>query len=88
MKEEKPNFYKTTARTRWMRFILGLCGLIALALFFASGYTPPGICGEVVRHNQQADIDASPFFYGDVENMLELIEAAEQMRESALMENR
>jgi len=88
MVEEKTDLHKNTARSRWIRFILGLCGLISLALFFASGYTPPGICGEVVRHNQQADIDASPFFYGDVENMLELIEGAEQMRASALMENR
>ncbi len=49
------------------------------AAFFASGYTPPGICGEVVRHNQQNDIDASPFFYGDVENFSEILTEAEQM---------
>ena len=64
---------------RWGRLAMGVCLLGAMFGFFASGYTPPGICGEVIRHNQQAVIDASPFFYGDVENMLELIEAAEIM---------
>lgn len=57
--------------------------ILAAALFFASGITPPGFCGEVIRHNQQAKIDASPFFYGDVENMLEIIENAEQMHHLA-----
>ncbi|MCK4462543.1 MAG: hypothetical protein KAW46_12110 [candidate division Zixibacteria bacterium] len=36
--------------------------------------TTPGICGEVLRHNQSQDIDASPLFYTDVENMAELEE--------------
>jgi hypothetical protein len=65
-------------KTRLARLAVGLAIIVGMALFFASGYTPPGICGEVLRHNQQADIDASPFFYGDVENMLEIIEDAEQ----------
>ena len=49
-----------------------------MAAVFASGYTPPGVLGEVIRHNQRVDIDASPFFYGDVDNMMELIEGAER----------
>jgi len=69
-----------------MRFIIGLGLLGALAAFFASGITPPGVCGEVIRHNREADIDASPFFYGDVENMLELIEGAERLRDRAQAE--
>ena len=48
-------------------------------MFFGSGYAPPGVCGDVIRHNQSADIDASPFFYGDVENMNELIDGAERL---------
>jgi hypothetical protein len=68
-------------RERWVRFAVGLCVLAGLISFFASGYTPPGVCGEVVRHNQQAGIDASPFFYGDIDNMLELIEGAENLTE-------
>jgi hypothetical protein len=49
---------------KWLRFTVGIGLLAAMISFFASGYTPPGVCGEVIRHNQQADIDASPFFYG------------------------
>jgi hypothetical protein len=33
---------------------------------------PPGICGEVLRHNQSHNINASPLFYADVENMDQL----------------
>jgi len=53
----------------WAKFGLGLMALTLLVGFFASGWTPPGVCGEVLRHNRACDIDASPFFYGDVENM-------------------
>ena len=68
---------------RWTRFVIGLCILAGMVSLFASGYTPPGVCGEVIRHNQQAGIDASPFFYGDVENILELIEGAEELADKA-----
>jgi hypothetical protein len=55
-----------------VKFIFGLLLLCAIVLFFASGFTPPGVMGEVLRHNQAADIDASPLFYSEVENMAEL----------------
>lgn len=48
---------------------IGTMILSAAVAFFASGYSPPGICGEVLRHNQSLNIDASPLFYTDVENM-------------------
>ncbi|MFH1700577.1 MAG: hypothetical protein ABIE07_08320 [Candidatus Zixiibacteriota bacterium] len=64
---------------KWIKFTAGLLLIGGMAVFFASGYTPPGILGEVVRHNQQNDIDASPFFYGDVENFSEILTGAEQM---------
>lgn len=64
---------------KWIKFIAGLLIIGGMAAFFASGYTPPGVCGEVIRHNQQNNIDASPFFYGDVENFLEILTEAEQM---------
>jgi hypothetical protein len=64
---------------KWIKFTAGLLIIGGMAAFFASGYTPPGICGEVVRHNQQNNIDASPFFYGDVENFSEILLEAEQM---------
>jgi hypothetical protein len=56
----------------WVRFLVGLIVLGSCIAFFASGYTPPGVLGEVLRHNQQHDIDASPLFYSEVENMQEL----------------
>lgn len=67
----------------WGKFLAGACLLAAMVLFFGSGYAPPGICGEVLRHNRQADIDASPFFYNDVENMADLIDGAEDLHRQA-----
>ncbi|MFH2055115.1 MAG: hypothetical protein ABIJ61_04085 [bacterium] len=56
----------------WLRFLAGLGGLALMVIFFSSGIAPPGVCGEVLRHNQSCDIDASPLFYSEVENMSEL----------------
>jgi hypothetical protein len=77
-----------STRQRWRRFTVGLLLLAALVTFLASGYAPPGVCGEVLRHNQEAKIDASPFFYGDVANMaqierdLQLTRRAAKLREA------
>lgn len=68
---------------RLIKFCVGLVIFTGLVLFFSSGYTPPGICGEVLRHNQEYNIDASPFFYGDVENMHEYEEGVKKLREEA-----
>jgi len=57
---------------RWIRFFVGLTLLCSCVAFFASGYSPPGPLGEVLRHNQLHEIDASPLFYTEVENMHEL----------------
>ena len=65
----------------WLRFCVGLCGLALMVLFFSSGITPPGICGEVLRHNQKCDIDASPLFYSEVENMSELEAGLAELRQ-------
>ncbi len=65
-----------TPSQRLTRFILGLAALAAMVSFFASGITPPGICGEVLRHNQANDIDASPLLYSEVEHMFELEDGA------------
>ena len=64
---------------RWLRFFAGVAILAAAAAFFASGYTPPGPAGEVLRHNQACDIDASPLFYTEVENMHELEQGVARM---------
>ena len=53
--------------------------LAAVAGFFSSGVTPPGPAGEVLRHNQSCDIDASPLFYSEVENMHELEQGLARM---------
>ena len=62
-------------RTRIYRFLVGTVILAGTAVFFMSGITPPGMAGEVLRHNQENDIDASPLFYSEVENMNELEQA-------------
>jgi hypothetical protein len=55
-----------------LSFIAGLGFLALFFSFFASGYSFPGVFGEVLRHNQANNIDASPLFYSEVENMSEL----------------
>jgi hypothetical protein len=75
---------RTIERTgKWLKFIAGLVALTLVAGFFASGWAPPGICGEVLRHNQTCDIDASPLFYSEVEQMAEYEDAVRLMREQA-----
>jgi len=59
-------------RARCLRLAVGLALLASIVGFFASGFAPPGPLGEVLRHNQELDIDASPLFYTEVENMQEL----------------
>lgn len=77
-----------TGRARaWLKLFAGACLILLLAAVFGSGYTPPGVFGEVIRHNRQADIDASPFFYGDVENMADLIAGAERWWRNGSIEN-
>jgi hypothetical protein len=56
----------------WLRFLTGLVLLGLVVAVLASGYSPPGVLGEVLRHNQDNDIDASPLFYTEVEHMHEL----------------
>ncbi len=62
-----------------MRFGLASAVLAGVIWVLASGFTPPGIAGEVIRHNREADIDASPLFYTEVENMAELEEGLHEL---------
>jgi hypothetical protein len=73
---------------RWFRFFVGLLILAGIFAFFSSGYAPPGILGEVLRHNQAHSIDASPLFYSEVENMAELEKDVLRMREKKIEEKR
>ncbi|HDH58218.1 MAG TPA: hypothetical protein ENF16_06375 [Bacteroidetes bacterium] len=70
---------KQPALVGWLKLLIGLTALVGVVWFFSTGYTPPGIFGEVIRHNQAHQIDASPFFYGDVENMTELEEGLKEI---------
>lgn len=73
----------TGALNRWTRFLAGLIMLSVFAGFFMSGYAPPGVFGEVLRHNQGCNIDASPLLYSEVEHMAQLEDGVRQMRETA-----
>lgn len=81
MKKSKINGLKRGKLTAWLKFFLGITILVGVVWFFTTGYTPPGVFGEVLRHNQVNDIDASPIFYGDVENMTELEEGLKALIE-------
>lgn len=67
----------------WFKLLGGSLLLFLAVLFFASGYSPPGVFGEVLRHNQEYQIDASPLIYSDVENMQELEEGLQKLRAQA-----
>lgn len=67
---------------RFIKFILGLTILGGFYFVLASGMTPPGIAGEVLRHNRANHIDASPFWYMDVENMADYERAVRLAREA------
>ena len=69
---------------RWCKFVAGLAILTLMIAFFSSGYSPPGILGEVLRHNQEFDIDASPLFYSEVENMAELENGIRELRDMGI----
>lgn len=75
------------AFTRWLRFLLAASLLALAVLFFASGYSPPGIAGEVLRHNQENDIDASPLLYSEVEHMDRLEAGVAELRARARAAN-
>jgi hypothetical protein len=68
---------------RCLRLVIGLTLLSLVVGFFASGVSPPGICGAVLRHNQACDIDASPLIYSEVENMAELERGVAELRTAA-----
>ncbi len=72
---------------RWLRFFIGLVLLGFVVAFFASGYSPPGAIGDVLRHNQQHAIDASPLFYTEVDNMHELESGLADLRNSPSARN-
>jgi len=62
----------TPPAAAWSKFLFGIFCLIAVVFFFTRGVTPPGVFGDVIRHNRAAAIDATPLFYSEVENIVEI----------------
>jgi len=58
--------------------------LFTFAGVFVSGYVPPGAAGEVLRHNVENDIDASPLFYSELENIDSIVADIDNIRDSIL----
>lgn len=54
----------------WMKLVLGSLVLASVVLFLMQGYVPPGPIGDVIRNNQKQGIDATPFFYTEVESLM------------------
>lgn len=51
-------------------------------IFLLSTHDPPsGFLGATIRNNIEHDIDATPIFYGDVENMSELEAGLDSLRQ-------
>ena len=67
----------------WLKLFTGILLLAIVFAFFSSGLTPPGVFGEVLRHNQKQNIDASPLFYSEVDNMSQLEQGVRELREDA-----
>lgn len=70
-------------RQRRLRLVVGVIALSGFAGFFMSGITAPGVFGEVVRHNQDRQINTSPLFHSDVECTERLEAGVEALRMAA-----
>ncbi len=83
MKDVDGKINREPLKKRLLKFMAGLSAIVIFYIILAAGTTPPGICGEVLRHNRANKIDASPLFYSEVENIRELEAAVRAMREKA-----
>ncbi len=54
----------------WAKFVAGTVLLTCVVLLLMQGYAPPGPAGDVFRHNLENRIDATPFFYTEVESLM------------------
>lgn len=69
----------------WLKLAGGILSLAVIVSVIASGYTPPGILGQVLRNNRQNDIDASPLLYSEVEQMARFEKDVREMRRRAAL---
>ncbi len=65
---------------RLIRFFVGLFLIFGLFIILASSSPPVGVTGDVLRHNLEADIDATPLFYSEVENIVEIDRKLQELR--------
>ena len=54
----------------WAKLVAGTLLLTFIVLLLMQGYAPPGPAGEVFRNNLRNRIDATPFFYTEVESFM------------------
>ena len=66
-----------------VKLSIGTLLIAGLAIFLGSGPLPPGHFGDVIRHNRERGIDATPLFYSEVENMADLEDALARSRAAA-----
>jgi len=69
---------------RLTRLLIGLALLGGPTALLMSGVTPPGPAGELLRHNREHGVDASPLFYSEVDNMAQLEAALHDLRAGSL----
>ena len=60
----------TRGTVAWAKFVAGAMLLTCAVLLLMQGYAPPGPAGDVFRNNLENDIDATPFFYTEVESLM------------------
>ena len=70
----------------WFRFILGILLLTAFVLVVTIAPVPAGFAGDVIRHNIEEGIDATPLFYSEFEEMSEWENDLRIMRKNLLDE--
>ena len=72
-----------SASSGWFKFCLGLILVVGLMVVIVHLPVPEGFGGEVIRNNLENDIDASPLFYTEVDNIFEMSRDVEMMRSKA-----
>ena len=54
----------------WAKLVAGAFLLTFFVILLMQGYTPPGPIVDVFRNNLENRIDATPFFYTEVESLM------------------
>ena len=70
MHKNKDKTVDTRGTVAWAKFVAGAMLLTCAVLLLMQGYAPSGPAGDVFRNNLENDIDATPFFYTEVESLM------------------